>query len=251
MSETSAPANYQMLFQRACAWSGIACPVLFFAAFALASFIPPIAPSLSPLRVAADYQHHTFGIRFGAVLMLLSGMFYASFTAVISAQMGRIPGIHRSVITTQTVAGAFACLTFLVPAMLFEVAAFRPGRSPELTQLLNDMSWIILVMPWPPFMAQNFAFAFAIFNDPRPTPLFPRWLGYVNIWAPLVFSPSVLLPFFKTGPFDWSGIFVIWIPAAVFFIQFVVNTAMLLRAIRSEELDLAASASLDAVPVFS
>jgi hypothetical protein len=97
------------------------------------------------------------------------------------------------------------------------------------------MSWIFLVMPWPPFMAQNYAFAYAIFTDPRERPLFPRWLAYVNIWAPIIFSPSLLLPFFKTGPFDWRGIFVFWIPAVVFIIQFVANTSMLLRAIRGEE----------------
>jgi hypothetical protein len=167
--------------------------------------------------------------------MLLSGMFYAAFTAVISAQMRRIPGLHISAVYVQLAAGAFACLTFLIPAMLFIVTAFRPDRAPGTTQTLNDMSWIFLVMPWPPFMAQNYAFAYAIFTDPRERPLFPRWLAYVNIWAPIIFSPSLLLPFFKTGPFDWRGIFVFWIPAVVFIIQFVANTSMLLRAIRGEE----------------
>jgi hypothetical protein len=65
--------------------------------------------------------------------------------------------------------------------------------------------------------------------------LFPRWLAYVNIWAPIIFSPSLLLPFFKVGPFDWRGIFVFWIPATVFVLQFVANVWMLLRAINREE----------------
>ncbi|QSE87095.1 hypothetical protein [Rhodococcus koreensis] len=96
-------------------------------------------------------------------------------------------------------------LTFLVPGLLFIVTAFRPERSPELTMMLNDMSWIFLIMPFTPFMVQNFAFAYAIFSDKRQQPLFPRWLGYVNIWAPIMFTPVVIVPFFRSGPFAWSG----------------------------------------------
>jgi hypothetical protein len=143
-------------------------------------------------------------------------------------------------------AGAFACLTFLVPAMLFIVAAFRPERAPAITQTLNDMAWIFVVMPWPPFMAQNYAFAYAIVTDRDARPRFPRWLGYLNFWCPLVYSPAILLPFFKVGPFDWRGIFVFWIPGTVFTIQFIANTVMLLRAIASDEAEVA-----DATPAFS
>jgi hypothetical protein len=236
--------NHQMLFQRVCAWSGILCVGLFFAAFVFADFIPPLSPGLSAAQVAAHYQQHTTGIRVGACFMLLSGAFYAAYTAVISAQLQRIPGVHQAVVYTQLAAGAFACLTFLLPAMLFVVTAFRPDRPPDQTQLLNDLSWIFLVLPWPPFMAQNFAFAFGIFSDARPTPLFPRWLAYLNIWAPIVFTPGLALPFFKSGPLAWNGIFVLWIPAAVFILQFVLNTSMLLKAIRMEQVSNQPAATL-------
>jgi hypothetical protein len=226
---------HQMTFQRVCAWSGMAAMILFFLAFVAADFIPPLAPHASAAYIAHFYQAHATRIRIGGCVMLLSGMFYAAFTAVISAQMKRIPGIHSAAVYVQLVAGAFACLTFLIPAMLFIVTAFRPSRSPEITQALNDMSWIMLVMPWTPFMAQNYAFAYAIFTDKRPRPLFPRWLAYVNIWCPIIFSPSLLLPFFKVGPFDWRGIFVFWIPAVVFVLQFIANVSMLLRAIDREQ----------------
>lgn len=236
--------NPQMTFQRLCAIAGVVCPLLFFGAFLAAGFIPPLAPSASAAEIAAHYQSHATGIRLGAGLMLMSGMFYVAYTALISAQMQRIPGVHQTVINTQLAAGAFACLTFLVPAMLFAVTSFRPERSPDATLLLNDMSWIILVMPWPPFMAQNFAFAFAILSDKRPTPVFPRWLAYLNVWAPIIFTPAIILPFFKSGPFAWNGIFVLWIPATVFVIQFIVNVVFLLKAIKTEEIETAADPDL-------
>lgn len=226
---------HQMTFQRFCAWSGVICVTLFFAAFAIAGFVPPLKPHASAQEIAQHYQDHTTGIRIAGVVMLLSGMFYAAYTAVISAQMRRIPGVHDAAVYTQLAAGAFACLTFLVPAMLLEWVAFRPDRAVEDTQMLNDLFWIMLVMPWPPFMIQNFTFAYAIFSDGRERPLFPRWLAYLNIWAPIIFTPAVLLPFFKSGPFSWAGIFVVWIPAFVFTLQFALNTAMLLRAIRDEQ----------------
>ena len=234
----------QMTFQRVCAISGIICPLLFFGAFVAAGFIPPLPPSWSAAQIAAHYRDHANGVRLGAGIMLLSGAFYAAYTAVISGQMRRIPKVHQTVINTQTIAGAFACLTFLVPAMLFAVTAFRPERPAEWTLLLNDMSWIFLVMPWPPFMVQNFAFAFAILSDDRPIPVFPRWLAYLNIWAPITFTPAVILPFFKSGPFAWNGIFVFWIPAVVFGIQFIANAVWLLKAINSEsyEADMAPTA---------
>ena len=225
----------QANFQKACVWSGLLAPAFFFVAFLAGHWIPPLSASDSAAQIAGHYQQYTNGIRIGGVFMLISGMFYAAYTAVISGQMARISGVHRTVILVQSISGAFACITFSLPGMLMEVAAFRPDRSPELTMLLNDLVWIILIMPWPPFMTQNFAFAFAIFSQDRRAALFPRWLGYLNVWAPIVFTPAVMLPFFKHGPFSWNGIFVLWIPATVFCIQFIANVVFLLRAVKRPE----------------
>jgi hypothetical protein len=226
--------NAQATFQRFCAYSGIICVLLFFGGFVAAGFLPPLSPSMSAAQVAAHYQAHTSGIRFGAGLIFLSSTFYVWFTAVIAGQTRRVPGVHPTVVNAVLAGGAFGCLTFLVPALLFVVTAFRPDRSPDSTLLLNDMSWIILVMPWAPFMAQYFSFAFAILSDPRPQPLFPRWLAYFNIWAELMFTPAIVLPFFKSGPFAWNGLFVFWIPAVVFGATFIVNSIWVLKAINSE-----------------
>jgi len=226
--------RYQMAFQYACAWSGVACVLLFFLAFFIMGFVPPLSPSMSATEVAAHYRDHQTAVQVGGVVMLVSSMFYASYTAVMSGQMRRIQGVHRTVVYTQLAAGAFASLTFLIPAMLFEVVAYAPERDVELTEMLNQFAWIFLVMPWSPFLVQNWAFAFAILSDRAARPLLPRWLAYLNLWAPIVFAPSVLLPFFRSGPFAWSGLFVIWIPAIVFILQFVANASCVHRAVRQE-----------------
>ncbi len=224
-----------MRFQRACAWSGAACITIFIGGFALAGFIPPLHADDSAAAVARHYRDHQVMIQLGGLCFIVAGMFYAAFTGVISAQMARIEGVHRSVHYVQLAAGAFGCLTYLVPGLFLEIAAFRVDRPDETIQLLNDMFWILAVMPWPPFLTQNWAFAWAILADGRAPSLFPRWLAYLNVWAPLAFAPSVLLPFFLHGPFAWHGAFVLWIPAVVFILQFAANVTCLLRAIADEE----------------
>ena len=225
----------QNTFQRACAWSGLVTLAMFFGAFLLSDFVPLLSPDASAQEIARHYQEHTTGIRLGSCIMLLSGAFYAVYTAVISAQMRRIPGVQPAAVYAQLSAGSFGCLTFLVPAMFFAVTAFRPDRDPADTLMLNDLSWVLLIMPVTPFMAQNFSFAFAVLSDRGAVPLFPRWLGYVNIWAPLMLIPEITIPFFKTGPLAWDGLLAIYVPSAVVITQFILNTRQLLRAIGSDD----------------
>ena len=227
--------NIHAGYQRVCAWSGAICVILFFGAFVVAEWIPPMAPSMTADAVAAFYQQHTIGIRIGGVLMFLSGAFYAVYTAVISAQMARIRNVSRAAVYAQLAGGAFACLTFMVPAMLFLVTAYRPYRLATDTQLFNDMSWLLLVMAWPPFAAQQLSFVYSIFTDHSEQPVFPRWLGFLNIWVVLGFLPATVIAFFYNGPFAWNGLLGFWIPAFVFTIQFSANVTMVLRAISAEE----------------
>ena len=228
-------ATNHTAIQKVCAWSGVACILFMFTGLVVAGFLPPMPTSWSQAEVAAHYRENANAIRAGAALVAVASMFYVAFTAVFSGQMRRIPGMHPTVVYTQLAGGTLGCLTFLVPGLLFVVTAFRPERSPELTMMLNDMSWILIIMPFPPFMVQNFAFAYAIFSDKRQQPLFPRWLGYVNIWVPIMFIPVVIVPFFRSGPFAWSGIFGFWVPAISFGLQFITNMIFILRAINRPE----------------
>ena len=66
-------------------------------------------------------------------------------------------------------------------------------------------------------------------------PIFPRWLAFYNLWSALLMAPGSLIPFFKTGPFAWDGLFAFWLPATVFGIWFVVMQVMVLKAIRAEQ----------------
>ena len=224
--------------QKLCARSGYVIIALFGLAFwPTAQFIPPPAPTLTPDQIAAFYQQHANGIRFGMLLMSISGALVAPFVAVISIQIKRIEGASPILTYTQLSAGSIGALFFIIPALIFGCAAYRPDRAPELTRLLNDLGWFFMVMPVAAAFVQNVAIALAIFGDKRPHPVFPRWLGFFNIWVGLLFAPGGLITFFKSGPFAWNGVLAFYVAGVVFGIWFIVMVSMLIKAINQQALE--------------
>ncbi|MFY1621230.1 hypothetical protein, partial [Micromonospora sp. WMMD736] len=85
------------------------------------------------------------------------------------------------------------------------------------------------------FVLQLVLFGVAVLIDRRDTPIFPRWLGYVNIWLAITFTPASFLVFFKTGPLAWNGVLVWWVPVFAFLVWFVPNFVFLLRAVDADD----------------
>jgi len=221
--------------QKICAWSGYAAILLFGLAFwPTSKWIPVPGPGLNALEVAALYQHNANGIRFGMLLMTIAGALVAPFVAVISIQMKRIEGASPILTYAQLSVGSVGALFFIAPALIFGAAAYRPDRAPELTQLLNDLGWFFMVMPVGPAFVQNLTIAFAILGDKSRTPVFPRWLGFFNIWVGLFILPGGLMTFFKSGAFAWSGLLSFYVAGTVFGIWFQVMVFMLLKAIKQQ-----------------
>lgn len=221
--------------QMLCAWSGVISMILFgVALWPLAQFIPPLAPTLTPAEVAAFYQKNATGIRVAMVLILMVGGLNTAFAAVISAQLRRIEKVNPVLTYTQMLSGGVGSVIFILPAMLFTITAFRPDRPPEITYLLNDMSWICLVIPFGQLVVQCFAIGLAILGDEGELPVFPRWVAFFNFWVALLFLPAGLITFFKTGPFAWNGIVAFWVPAIAFGVWFFVMFFTLRRAINQQ-----------------
>src|SRR5262249_20319825 len=111
---------------------------------------------------------------------------------------------------------------------------FRPESNPDVIRGLNDLAWFTLIMPFVPFVIVALVMGVAILQDPGPEPVFPRWFGYLCLWIALLQVPGGLLTFFHTGPFDWRGLFALWIPFTVFGIWMATTSWTLDRAIRRE-----------------
>jgi hypothetical protein len=225
-------------FQYACIASGICCSTFFFCGFIAAGFIPPIKPQISAEETAQHYVNHEAGIRVGACLLLFSGMFYIPYSTLISSQIERIPNVPRGLSYLQLASGAAGILGFLLPGLVLAIAGYRPNRDADMTQMLNDAFWIVTILPFTTFITQNWAFAYAIFCDPRPRPLFPRYVGVINVIIPMTFLPQLGVHCVHSGVLSWNGAIGFWIPAVMFGMQFSIDCQCLFKAIRREDLDL-------------
>jgi len=219
--------------QQLCVWSGpLFCALFAVGMVALAQFIPPPKAHDSAADVVKLYTEHTDRLRAGLVLMMIGAAFFAPWSAAVSAQLKRIEGHFSPLSYTQLACGAAGVLIVLLPVMIMIVASFRPERDPELTQTLNDLAWIPFVMVFSPVMVQQLSIGIAVLAD-HEQKVFPRWAAYFNFWCAVLLLPAVLIPFFKTGPFAWHGIFEFWLAAVVFFGWIVVMTVLLLKAGRA------------------
>lgn len=221
--------------QLVCAWCGPAFVALFTIGYWLiAHYLPPHAPTAGAEEIAALYRENTLPIRLGMFVMMSCSGLIAAFVAVIAVQLRRIEGQTPVLTYTQLSSGSVGILFFILPALLWTVAAFRPERDPQLILLLNDMGWILFLMPFTTFVVQNLAIGLAILGGGGAAQPFPRWAGYFNLWVAVLFVPGGLLTFFKTGPFAWNGLFVFWVPLVVFLAWYLIMFVLLRNAIRQQ-----------------
>lgn len=225
--------------QMACVWTGPIMVVGWVASFVLlAGFIPPPSPAMSPEQVAALFRDHTDLIRLGLVLTMFASALLVPFAAVITAQMKRIEGERCVLSHTQLVSAGLLALEFIIPLMVWQTAAYRPGiLSTQTLQMLNDMGWLMFVGVISSAVVEFAAIGLVILDDERDTRVFPRWAGYFNVAVAILVAPAGIVPFFKEGAFAWNGILGFYLPLAVFSVWIVVMVVLLRNAILEEEKD--------------
>jgi len=233
--------------QKACVWSGPVMGVLFVAGFAIAGFFPPPSPDQSANEVAAMIDENRTAIRIGIVLCLASCGLLMPFQTMLTIQMRRIEGIRPVLAYTQLALAALATVEFVIPYVFMLVSTYRTDTDPDVTRALFDLSWFFFLGVVSTFVLQLAIFGVAVLTDKRARPVFPRWLGYLNLWLSLMFTPASFIVFFKSGPMAWNGFFVWWVPVAAFLFWFVPNFIFLLKAVDEDD-DVSADheASVDA-----
>jgi len=221
-----------------CAWSGTLSLVVFLIGFVL---IAGFVPNQSPMHTAAETARYIIdnrtGIRWGMIVSMLAATLLMSYTTSMAIHMRRIEGRFPALALIQFGMGAIFVLEFIYLIFFWQTATFRVDRSPELIQLLNDMSWIPFVGLTSTAVAQVGCFGIAVLLDKRERPIFPRWLGYYNLWVALMFTPGTFNVFFKDGPLAWNGILAWYLPLVVFAIWLVINPIYLSRAVDTMEMD--------------
>lgn len=214
--------------QRTFAWSGVLFIVLFFPAMLMVGLLPPFPPSSGAAEVAQFWSTNTGLKRCGLVLMLAASGLQAPFGVLIAIRIRQMEGRYTPLAYTELIGCVLAVLAIILPVFFFAAASYRPERNPEITQALNDLGWLPFIMNWVPALIQALALGFAIFGHAGAKEVFPRWVGYYNLWSAFIFCAGGLAVLFKTGVFAWNGLLAFWVAAVFFGAWFLIMTWQLL-----------------------
>jgi hypothetical protein len=221
--------------QLACAWaSAIGVGLMAVGFIVVAGYSSPPHANASAQVIADFYRDNTDRVRVGLLLTFIAWAGWGALVAVLTTQLARVEGKRPVLSILQLASGVAGWACLLIPTMLLAVATYRPERSPETTQTLHDLGWITAFFPITPFIVQAICIGALVLKDDSADPPFPRWLGYLNFWAAVLFAPGGLLLFFKTGPFAYHGLLVFWVPLIAFGLWILILSWAARRAVLHE-----------------
>lgn len=200
--------------QRLFVWSGAVGLGLLLIGFLVADFVPPPSPAMSAEQVASFYASHADRIKLGLVVSMFGVAFLGPWVAMIAAHLQRMEGRVSPSALLQIGFGALLVIEFLVPMIMLEAAVFRPERSAESIQTLNDEGWIGIISVVSTAVIEVIALGLAVRNDR--SGVFPAWLAPVSFGTGATFVGGGFCIYAKTGVIAWDGVFSWWFPLATF-----------------------------------
>lgn len=215
--------------------------VIWVAAFLLfPGFSPPMSPTMTAEQVAAFYRDpaHTPQIRYSMVLFNWFGVCMIPILVMIAMQIRRMA--HRTPIFSYAMLGCAAGgpTLFLIADVCWLLAAFRPERSAELTQLLNDFAWVTFTVVVPFLIGQSVILATAIYFDDQPRPIFSRWVAHFNLVVAAALVPATFVGVSLTGPLAWDGVLSFWLKNIAIGVWVIVMGVVLGRAVYQERAEM-------------
>jgi hypothetical protein len=216
-------------------------PVLGFiwisAFFLFPGFVHPMSPTMSAEEVAAFYRDETARIRYSMILFNWFGVGLIPIVMLLAIQIRRMA--HRTPILSYSLiacAGGPPSL-FLIANMFWLLAAFRPERAPELTQLFNDLAWVTFTILVPYLIAQSLLLALAIYWDRQDEPVFKPWVAHFNLLAAAALVPAAFTGLAFTGPIAWDGVLSFWVKNIAIAVWIIVMGVVLGQTIRRQRAD--------------
>lgn len=217
--------------------SGVLTAIVFLFSMVAANQIPPIKASSTPEELVHFFTENETRSKVGVGLILVSAAFYLPFTASISAQMRKIPNLPYLVSAIQLASGAAGVFTWVMPAEVLALITYRLDRDPLQTQTLVDYFFFTLLMPWPTFVPQNLAFAYAVLFDQSPKPVFPKLVGLFSAVAPIIYISALGIHTTKSGVWSWQGVFGFYAFGFGWITQVLLDSIFLWKAISRDNSD--------------
>jgi hypothetical protein len=194
----------------------VACGPLMIILFVIGSvwlarlFPPTIRPQWTALRTAEYYAAHQTKIMIGLVFTVCAYGVMATWGCGMASQTRRKEGAFPTWTYVQLVNMAAGTAQIVVMAAVFAVADYRPLQiSPQTTQTLNDLGWLLLLGTWITFTIWAVALGMQILSD-KTESVYPRWSGYISIAAGIGFMPGSGDWFLKHGAWGWEGAIALW-----------------------------------------
>jgi hypothetical protein len=217
------------------AWCGPASLVLFLVGFwFVAGLVPPPSATDSASAIARFYREDQGQLRAGLLIAMTATPLLIPFLVMLTRQISESDPRLAPLAQTQLICGVFLVLLILLSIVFLGVAAFRPGRSAELTQLTNDTGFTILLWVFAPTTLEFGMLGAAALMDRGEEPLFPRWMGYFDIAVAVVFLAGGPTLFVKRGAFGWDGVLAFWGVLIIFGLWIAVTFVLMLRAVGRE-----------------
>lgn len=219
--------------QRVCAHGALIYMALVgIGIFVLPGWLPPPSPDIPAEVVSATFQDNIL-LRIGMVFVISGALFMVSLPAVISVQMRRIEGPNHVYADIQFAVVVVAAITVLFAGMFWSIIAWRPDVDSDVIVAFNDLSWFLIVSDGPPVALQALVVGLCILGGGQQR-IYPRWIGYFNLWVAALTVPGMASFFFKTGPMAWDGLIAFWIPVPLYFAWYIVMYIYTLKAISAQ-----------------
>lgn len=220
-----------------CAWTCQVAMLLMFAAMWLGwDILPPPSANLPVEEWAAHFTENSTNVFLGGMSMMLGASLFMVFFGGLFTCLKRIEGQNSPLTYSMLMIVPFGFFPLYAIVVFLVEAAFRPEASPEIIGMLADLAIFMLVIPGLAGLVQYGVTGLVILMDKRDQPIMPRWVGYTCIWVGVLSIPGMVIPFFKSGPFAWNGIFAFWMPAILFGVMLTVVMWAMLQAAKHPEM---------------
>ncbi|KAJ5515166.1 hypothetical protein N7463_004718 [Penicillium fimorum] len=172
---------------------GSLCVIFFLIVLATSGNIPSTAPWWDARRVHTHYWAHLEGTQAGSVFIMVSGAFYVVHSAALMREIQKVTEIDPIIADLPFASAAALFSAFMLAAIAISLLTFRDYGA-ELTQLLNDLLWMALILAGPIFLKR----------------------GFDQSCCSIVYALGSGIHMHHTGPIAWNG-GLVFLPMMVFF----------------------------------